>query len=55
MPPVRAVLFHVGDFCLFLVDNSSMEQIVGKMKICFVIYLGDCRDGMSCCDSKLMF
>lgn len=37
---MRAVIFHVGDFCLFLVDNYGAEQIVGKMKIMFLNLFG---------------
>lgn len=34
-PPMRAVLFNVGDFNLFLVDNSGLEQILCKTKRMF--------------------
>lgn len=32
MLPMRAVLCSVGDFCLFLVGNSGLEQIISQMK-----------------------
>lgn len=42
MLPMRAVLCSVGDFHLFLVGNSGLEQIICQMKRMFS-HLEDCR------------
>lgn len=54
--PMKAVPFPVRDFHFFLVDNSGLDQVVGKMRrMVLNLIQNAANDVFLSCDSKLQF
>lgn len=54
--PMKAALFPVRDFHIFLIDNSGVDQVICKMRRMVLNLLQNAAgDVILSCDSKLQF